>query len=103
MAGEPLFSADNAHVPESGMPPYLRTDSSRYHGYFENRYGEQWVFVFDYAADRGHLRGGDTGWDHVFVLPGDSTLPPEQLPILNEEERLWLTACVQAAVKRKPG
>ena len=103
MAGEPLFSADNAHAAGSGTPPHVRRDPGRYHGYFENRFGEQWVFVFDYAAGRGYLRGGDAGWDNVFVLPGDGTLPPDQLPVLNGEERRWLAACVRAAVRRKPG
>ena len=61
------------------------------------------MFVFDYAEDRGYLRGGDAGWDEVFVVPGDGTLPPDQLPVLNEEERQWLGACIGAALRRKPG
>ncbi len=102
MAGEPLFSANNAHAARSGTPPQIQQEPGRYHGYFENRYGEQWLFVFDYAADQGYLRGGDAGWDNVFVLPGDGTFPAGQLPILNEEEQLWLRACVRAAQLRKP-
>ncbi len=96
-------SATDAPPAALNLPPQFRRDHNLYYGYFENRYGQQWVYLFDYTADRGYLRGGNAGWDHVFVLPGDGTLPPEQLPPLGEPERLWLTACVQAAQLRKPG
>jgi hypothetical protein len=46
---------------------------------------------------------GNAGWDNVFLLPGDGTLPTDQLPVLHEEERLWLAACFRATVQRKPG
>jgi hypothetical protein len=35
-----------------------------YFGYFENRYGEQFVFTFDRAAGTGTISGGDLGWDN---------------------------------------
>src|SRR5262249_37883631 len=38
-------------------------DSGLYYGYFENRYGEQFVFTFDRATGAGTVRGGDLGWD----------------------------------------
>ena len=33
-----------------------------YYGYFENRYGEQFVFTFDRATGTGTVSGGDLGW-----------------------------------------
>ena len=46
--GERLLEIDNVHVADCGPPPSLDTQD-KYVGYFENPYGEQWVFVFDYA------------------------------------------------------
>ena len=33
------------------------------YGYFENRYGVQFVFTFDRATGTGTVSGGDLGWD----------------------------------------
>ncbi len=101
MAGEPLFSVTNVHPAELGTPPQVHQEPNHYQGYFENRYGEQWLFVFDYAEDQGYLRGGDAGWDKIFVLTGDGKFPPDQLPLLNEEEQLWLRAYVRASLFQK--
>ncbi len=60
MAGEPLFSVTNVHPEELGTPPQVHQEPNHYQGYFENRYGEQWVFVFDHAENQDYLRGGDT-------------------------------------------
>jgi hypothetical protein len=35
-----------------------------YHDYFENRYGEQFVFTFDRTTGAGSVSGGDLGWGH---------------------------------------
>jgi hypothetical protein len=32
------------------------------YGYFENRFGEQFVFVLDRATKTGTVAGGDLGW-----------------------------------------
>jgi hypothetical protein len=60
-----VFAAHNNHDPSCGRPPRLRNtaDPGRYHGYFENRYGEQFVFTFDRATGTGTISGGDLGWD----------------------------------------
>src|SRR3954447_23875126 len=60
-----VFAAHNIHDVRCGSPPRLRnTDSpALYHGYFENRYGEQFVFTFDRATGTGTVAGGDLGWD----------------------------------------
>ncbi len=101
MADETHPSTSSPFPAKSELPPQLHPDHNSYYGYFENRYGQRLVFIFDYTADRGYLRGGNMGWDHVFVLPGDGSLPPDQLPPLGEPEHLWLTACVRAATSRK--
>lgn len=41
-----LFWVVNTHAPEAGQPPHVDgTIRKRYHGYFENEYGEQAIFV----------------------------------------------------------
>jgi hypothetical protein len=60
-----VFAAHNNHDERCGPPPRLRnTDNpGLYYGYFENRYGEQFVFRFDRATRTGTVSGGDLGWD----------------------------------------
>src|SRR5215207_10135716 len=59
-----VFAAHNNHHERCGRPPRLRnTDNlGLYYGYFENRYGEQFVFTFDRATGAGTVSGGDLGW-----------------------------------------
>ena len=58
------FAALDNHDERCGRPPRLRnTDNlGLYYGYFENRYGEQFVFTFDRATRAGTVSGGDLGW-----------------------------------------
>ena len=60
-----VFAAHNNHDPRCGRPPRLRNtdDPGLYYGYFENRYGEQFVFRFDRATGTGTVWGGDLDWD----------------------------------------
>jgi hypothetical protein len=58
-----VFAAYNNHDPSCGPPPRLRSiDPRLYYGYFENRYGEQFVFTFERATGAGTVSGGDLGW-----------------------------------------
>jgi hypothetical protein len=59
-----VFAAHNNHDLRCGQPPRVHnTDNpGRYYGYFENRYGEQFVFTFDRATLTGTVSGGDLGW-----------------------------------------
>jgi hypothetical protein len=59
-----VFVAHNNHDERCGPPPRLRnTDNpGLYHGYFENRYGEQFVLTFNRATTTGTVSGGDLGW-----------------------------------------
>ena len=60
-----VFAAHNNHDPRWGPPPRLRNTAAPglYYGYFENRYGEQFVFTFDRATGSDTVAGGDLGWD----------------------------------------
>lgn len=66
---DPLLRIRNHHTPSCGDPPIVRGDDpSVYIGYFENPYGEQWIFTYDRKLQRGELRGGDVGWNSVHVV-----------------------------------
>ncbi len=54
----------------SDLAPRLRnTDNpGLYHGYFENRYGEQFVLTFDRATGTGVISGGDLGWSEPKIF-----------------------------------
>jgi hypothetical protein len=54
---EPLLSIGNHHTPACGDPPIIRDDDPDvYHGYFENCYGEQWVFLYHRTTKKAELR-----------------------------------------------
>ncbi len=57
-----------------------------YIGYFENRYGEQWIFTFDRTTNGARLRGGDVDWASAHVVRDGRV---EGL-ILDPEEAAWL-------------
>ncbi len=60
---EPLiFGATNHHPAGCGTPPSLAgLASAAYRGYFENRYGEQAIFIYDDVRRLGHALSGG-GW-----------------------------------------
>jgi len=90
---DPLFQAWNTHYPSCGEPPSFTTQANqRYYGYFQNRFGEQWVFVYDHESKLGELRGGDIGWQTVVtVREGQADI------VLGKAEAAWLQACWKAA------
>ena len=69
--------------------------NSTYFGYFENCYGEQWVFTYNYDTDKAVLSGGDVSWKEFPVRSGGHA----DL-VLNMEEATWLRACWHSAVLR---
>jgi hypothetical protein len=91
---DPLLKIRNHHTPSCGDPPIFdgETDNG-YIGYFENRYGEQWVFTLDRSNGKAVLRGGDVGWNtaHEVVDGRVADL------MLANEEQTWLQACWFAA------
>lgn len=123
-----VFAARNTHDVRCGSPPRLRnTDNpALYHGYFENRYGEQFVFTFDQATGTGTISGGDLGWDNpkAFTLglleealrrtedlaaQVQGSDARSKLPVIDaalalgrltgltgQDEVIWLRACLEA-------
>jgi hypothetical protein len=123
-----VLAAYNTHHERCGAPPRLRnTDSlGLYYGYFENRYGEQFVFTFDRATGTGTVSGGDLGWgdpkaftrglldealrstqDLAARVEGSDAL--SKLPVIDaalalgrltgltgQDEVIWLRACLAA-------
>ena len=89
----PFFIIGNRHTPSCSEPPAITNDvEGKYFGYFENRAGEQWVFMYDRVDQTGELRGVDLGWDTVIpVRDGRASL------VLGEAEAMWLRACWTAA------
>ena len=97
-----------------------------YYGYFENRYGEQFVFTFDRATGTGTVSGGDLGWgdpkaftrgllDEALRSTQDLAAQVEgsdarsKLPVIDaalalgrltgltgKDEVIWLRACLEA-------
>ena len=94
---EPLLTIRNHHSPACGDPPIVNEEvHDTYIGYFENQYGEQWVFTCNRATGESVLRGGDIGWNKPCpVVDG-------QVDDLNlsQDEKLWLEACHAAAIPR---
>jgi len=92
-----ILQITNHHVEttvrEGGAPPRIKEQPGRYIGYFENEYGEQWLFVLDHGSETGMLYGGDVGWEQGYpVVDGVA----DDL-ILNAPEIAWLQACWAAA------
>jgi hypothetical protein len=89
-----IFSVTNHHTPACGTPPQIDdTTPDRYCGYFENRYGEQAIFVYDYARRQGTLYLGDAGWQTPYAVV-DGQVPDL---LLGREEQAWLRLCWRAA------
>ena len=92
---EPLLQIPNKHSPSCGDPPILAGDDpDLYIGYFQNEFGEQWLFTFHRPSRTAELRGGDLGWAEP--IPVQDGMPQDV--ILNGAEQAWLDACWQAAV-----
>jgi hypothetical protein len=94
---KPFLVIYNVHVAGCGEPPsyVIRSDTPGYHCYYENRYGEQWVFMYDYETETGTLRGGDAGWNNVYQVV-DGRVDPMKLT-LDKEEQLWVRICWMTA------
>ena len=89
----PILQISNHHTASCGTPPRIEERAGQYLGYFENEYGEQMIFVFDWRSGTGRLYAGDAGWETPYeVVDGVA----KEL-ILTPEERLCLWACWEAA------
>lgn len=89
-----LFSVVNKHSAGCGEPPQINgNEPGKYYGYFENEYGEQSIFVYDYETETGTLYMGDAGWEESITITEETRSDL----ILSEVEGLWLGACWLAA------
>ena len=52
---------------------------------FKNRYGEEWIFEYNYATGKAMLKGSDVDYQSYPVVDGHAA----DL-LLNNEEILWL-------------
>src|SRR5262245_25862498 len=88
-----LLTIWNKHSQLCGEAPAVTNHAGEhYYGYFENRFGEQWVFVYDHERKIAELRGGEIGWDQIVTVhDGQVDL------ILGKAEAAWLQACWKAA------
>jgi hypothetical protein len=88
-----VLTVPNRHYEVCGKPPELQAKSC-YTAYFENDYGEQLVFQYDYKTKQGTLWHGDYSWEEpVQVMGGGTTM------ILSEEEREWLQLVWRVATR----
>src|SRR5262245_59359190 len=84
--GERLLEIDNVHITSCGPPPSI-DGTGKYVGYFENKYGEQWVFIGDPKTGKAVIRGGDCSWEREFEVSEETPAPAA---ILNDAEKLWI-------------
>jgi hypothetical protein len=90
---EPLLSVHNFHFADCGDPPIITSDDPKlYIGYFENSYGEQWVFTCNRGSGEAHLRGGDLGWNEIHPVQDGKV----DGVVLSRPEQKWLKACWEA-------
>ena len=88
-----LFRVSNQHGPDAVQPPSIDGDDpATLCSTFQNRYGEQSLFVAREGAGQAELWCGDAGWGPYAVVDGRA----EGL-ILASEELVWLRACWLAA------
>lgn len=91
---EPLLQIRNRHTPSCGDPPIVDGACDYvYIGYFENRFGEQWIFEFDRRNGEAWLRGGDIGWNTKVPVKDGVAVNL----VLGKDEMQWLSACWVAA------
>ena len=80
--------------------PVIEQRPGRYLGCFENKFGEQLVFVHDDGAPHATVFTGDVDCEPRRVADAGG-LPDVGDLILNDEERAFLTACWIATASRR--
>ena len=91
-----LLRVGNRHA----AAPRVEERPGRYLGYFENKFGEQLVFVHDDGELDATLLHGDVDWEPRRVADA-SGLPDVGDLVLNAEERAFLMACWIATAWRR--
>jgi hypothetical protein len=99
MDDEELMRLSNHHV---SLAPVIEERRGRYLGYFENKFGEQLVFVHDDGESDAVVLLGDLGWEPCRVSDVGG-LPDAGDVILNDEERAFVNAWWTATRWRREG
>ena len=112
---EIILTVKNAH-PDSGTPPQIEAGStSDYTSYFETVLLEQWMLRWNRKDPHITLYSGEIGWDKPQTLP----LPPKISTMgevdrvtqhlrkhlkfeVDQDEQLWLFACMTAIAFQRP-
>jgi hypothetical protein len=90
----PILTIYNEHSEQCGKPPSFSNEAPGvYIGYFENFFGEQWIFTFDRETRVATMRGGDVDWEKEYVVRDGRVAGL----IFGKEELVWLAACWKAA------
>jgi hypothetical protein len=90
-----ILTIANAHAAACGLPPVIEKLPGQYIGYFENRHGEQWIFVGDPVTSTAKLYGGDCDWTCF-----DLTNQKMSEPMMDEREQGWLISCWASLLDR---
>ena len=80
--------------------PVIEQRPGRYLGYFENKFGEQVVFVHEDGEPDATVFLGDVDWEPHRVSDAGG-LPDAGDLVLNEEERAFVIACWIATARRR--
>jgi hypothetical protein len=87
-----ILIVGNKHAPGCGKTPEVDVTGS-YVSYYENSFGEQWVFVGNRSDGSIDLYGGDIGWDE----PRRATaVKPYPCIMMGHSEQVWYVACLMA-------
>jgi hypothetical protein len=91
---EVVLTIHNQHSKFCGNPPSISNESGGlYVGYFENPFGEQWIFTYNPMTSQALLRGGDVDWEMIHEVREGRV--PEL--VMSREELQWLQACWSAS------
>lgn len=94
-----LFFVKNGHSASCGTPPSIDGNTPRRHySYFQNEYGEQAIFEYNFETKTGRVWMGDASWDEPHEIINGI---PQGL-VVNRAEALWLSACWLAATGEIP-
>ena len=97
MDDQELMRLSNHHA---SLAPVIEERPGRYLGYFENKFGEQLVFVHEDGGSDATVLLGDVGWEPRRVSDAGGLLDLGDL-ILNDEERAFVNACWIATAWRR--
>ena len=97
MHEDELMRLTNRHA---SAAPVIEERPGRYLGYFENKFGEQLVFVHDDGELDAMVFLGDVDWEPRRVSDAGGVLGAGEL-ILNDEEWAFVKACWIATAWRR--